>query len=214
MDGLTLATCGENGRVTLWDVSKWRAVTRFSKHGAAVGALAFSPDGKLIASSDRNGVVLVWEIVSGEVKAEFTGQEAWTDEIAFSPDGRILATLATIPRSLANRRGAKIVLRDTENWELLGELQGHKQAISALAFHPMQAIIVSASGAGKMHEIRCWDTKAMKELFGFHFSPTRHSRGDSLAFSPDGKTLAMGTNSSNILIWNWQDITEQSDRGR
>jgi WD40 repeat protein len=59
-DGSLLAAAGNDGTVTLWDVTNGRRL-RSLRHGGDVMAVAFSPDGALLASgnwSDDNQVYL------------------------------------------------------------------------------------------------------------------------------------------------------------
>jgi WD40 repeat protein len=58
-DGKTLATGGQDCRVTLWDTSTWRARQTLRLTDAINGA-AFSPDGRLLATGHFGGSAMVW----------------------------------------------------------------------------------------------------------------------------------------------------------
>src|SRR5262249_183757 len=157
-------------------------------------------DAKLVASEDDKGLVLVWDASSGETKAELSGNDGATHLLAFSPDGTTLATVATIEETSGRIGRNKIVLWDTVKWEIRGELQGHTFEIAAFAFHPREGVLISASEAGRVDEMRCWDLACLKELFGFHYSTVPHSHCHSLRFSPDGNILVCGTSWEDICI--------------
>jgi WD40 repeat protein len=61
-DGKTLASAGEDNRVTLRDPVKGKERKSLAGHEAAVTSLAFAPDGKTLASGSVDGTVLVWDL--------------------------------------------------------------------------------------------------------------------------------------------------------
>ncbi|GAA1298982.1 toll/interleukin-1 receptor domain-containing protein [Saccharothrix xinjiangensis] len=61
--------------------------------GGAVGALAFSPDGKSLVVGTADKAMTVWDVTTlRRVGEPVTGHEAPPTSIAFSPDGGLLAT--------------------------------------------------------------------------------------------------------------------------
>ena len=71
-DGKTLASGGQDARVTLWDLDtgKEQATLKGQKH--YITALAFSPDSKSLAWGDFNGAVQIFtrtpELPTAEMK--------------------------------------------------------------------------------------------------------------------------------------------------
>jgi WD40 repeat protein len=61
VDG-TLASCGADGTVRLWDVATHAQAATLTGHDRNVYTLAFSPDGKVLASGGLDGTVRVWEL--------------------------------------------------------------------------------------------------------------------------------------------------------
>src|SRR5512132_1599066 len=61
------------------------------RHGADVGGVAFSPDGRLLATACDDRSARVWEVTSGQERARVT-HDSYVWGVAFSPDGRLLAT--------------------------------------------------------------------------------------------------------------------------
>jgi WD40 repeat protein len=65
-------------------------------HTAAVGGVAFSPDGRLLATSSRDGTVRLWEVATGESHGPLlSGHTGAVTGVAFSPDGTMMATAST-----------------------------------------------------------------------------------------------------------------------
>ncbi len=60
-DGKTLASAGEDNRVTLRDPVTRKERKILAGHEAVVTSLTFSPDGKTIASGSADGTVLIWD---------------------------------------------------------------------------------------------------------------------------------------------------------
>jgi WD40 repeat protein len=63
-------------------------------HLAAVGSLAFSPNGKMLVSGGghTDGAMIFWDPATGEQRQTVrTGRES-VSALAFSPDGKILAS--------------------------------------------------------------------------------------------------------------------------
>lgn len=213
-DGTRIATAGEDGSVKLWDTATWNLVSTLRKHSKRAEAIAYSPNGKLLASEDDSGLVVVWDPASGNSKAEFSGQDGAGHRIAFSPDGSMLASTVTWTESLGYVPRGKIVLRNTAGWKNRGELRGHTFTVSSLTFHPNGSTLVSAGQGVRMDELWCWDMESLEARFVVRYSHVQYSDCDSLAFSPDGKTLVGGTSRESICIWDWDRVLQIADSGQ
>ena len=162
-------------------------------HTAEVHKVVFSPDGKILASaSGTNGVdnsVRLWDVASGQpVGQPLLGHQESVIALSFSPDGRYLAS--------TDRK--EIILWDVAALKPIGQpLKGHSGDVLSLAFSPDSKLLASgsfgevdANGRPSKGEIYLWDI-ATGERTGTalrgHDSPVY-----SLAFSPDGRTLASG----------------------
>jgi WD40 repeat protein/tRNA A-37 threonylcarbamoyl transferase component Bud32 len=129
------------------------------------------------------------------------------DALAFSPDGTLLAVgggafddVPLLPdlveRSLRGASGpGRLKIWEVNNFKLLRDLSGHTAHVEAVAFSADGKLLASAgrwSGAlGEGWGVKLWHVES-GELA--RTIPTQDNGGPrSVAFSPDGKLVAMGT---------------------
>src|SRR5579885_1606778 len=71
-------------------VARWGTIRL--RQGHAIGALAFSPDGKALASGAYDNDIYLWQADSGRERRHFIGHSGPIRALAFSPDGKMLAS--------------------------------------------------------------------------------------------------------------------------
>ena len=181
-DGRTLAGCGPDGTILLWDIST--GTLRHTLYGywrGSVDSIAFSPDGQTLASGSSGATVRLWDVATG------TLQQALEDprnpmhgvrSVAFSPDGRTLASGSS---------DATVRLWDVATGTLQQALErpgNLMHGVNSVAFSPDGRTLANPSDA----TVRLWDvaTGTLQQAL-----ESREGRlVNSVAFSPDGQTLA------------------------
>lgn len=113
--------------------------------------------------------------------------------VVLSPDGTTCAT--------GSQSGA-VRLWDRTSGRMRQILTGHKLPVYALAYSPDGKYFLSGGGIRTDHrhegELLLWDTNTWKLLYRF---PDLFSSIESIAFSPDGRSLAATLSGNTAKLW-------------
>ncbi len=191
-DGSLLAAGSDDGTVYLWDLDDPGATpATLAGHTSFVTAVAFSPDGSLLAAGGQDNTVRVWEVASGAARSVLDGHTGNISSIAFSPDGQ---TLASTGADHAVRLWDLGELAPTESERAF--LVGHTENVNDVVFSPDGSLIVSAAGGIEDNTVRLWDAASGQELRAIYPA----GPANALAFSPDGRRLAVG-GATYLSLW-------------
>jgi WD40 repeat protein len=203
-DGQRLASGSSDYTVKLWDVSG-QCLQTWTGYPAWILSVAWSPDGQMLAISSDNTVQLQ-EVNTGESIQTLQGHNSMIWSIAWSPDGRMLA-------SGGNDRTVR--LWAVETGLCLATLEGHQNWIYSVAWSPDGQMLASSSID---QTVRLWqishqpvsDEAVSDELPAQPMATgvnvlAGHKDGIwSVAWSPDGQTLATGSQDCTVKLWDCQ----------
>jgi hypothetical protein len=164
------------------------------------GELAISPELNFIAfwnPEDRKKAMKVdlWDLVSGNLIVILTGHEKNISAAAFSPNGRLLAT---------GDEGGTMRLWDVPAGTELFVMVVNKTRVNDLEFSPGGRFLASVTSD---NTIRLWNTTNGELLYALNFLEGQAEDSPvplNVAFSPNGRMLAAGTNGA-IAIWSTSD---------
>jgi RNA polymerase sigma factor (sigma-70 family) len=211
-DGKTLASGDLDGQVKLWDLATRREQATMRSAGQ-VYSIAFAPDGRTLAAGYRNGTIRLWNLPAGTVRDTLAGHTDTVFSLAFSRDGLELASAskdrtarlwnaATGQERLvlpaANPTCAVAFAPDGKTLAV-GSGRSLDQVWSAMTVVPPPA------GGTRLGRITLWDVASGQELAVL---PADVSGVYSLAFSPDGKLLAMGSSEAFVKLWRLDSPSE------
>ena len=199
-----LASGSYDCTVRLWDVNTGECLKILEEHTDWVWSVAFSPDGRLLASSSGDQTIKIWDISRGSSLRSLLGHSRQIRAVAFSADGQTLAS---------GSDDQCVRLWNQRTGECFRVLKGHTSWISSVAFSPDGCLLASGS---EDQSVRLWDSRTNTRVWGKIQSPPNsllclktlqgHSNGIwSVAFSPQGTTIASG--SQDGVVWFWDSRT-------
>lgn len=189
-DRRILATAGLDSLIKLWDLTTGQPIgAPLSGHRGNVSSVAFSPNGKILASSGWDKKVRLWDVSTGQLISPPLEAGIALMAVAFSPNGRMVAS-----------GGA---FSDVKVWEVASgrELYGVNagaERIASLAFSADSKFLASGTNDRAGRAVKFWDAETGNEAEAFR-TFLHKSAASALAFSPDGKTLAIGDEDQGIV---------------
>jgi WD40 repeat protein len=215
-DGKKIASGSAGGKnIYLWDAATGNELLRWEAHPHGIASVAFGPDGKSLASSGSDEVkpggggkvigggsmsnldnsIALWDTATGKALRYYNGNTTVATQVALSHQGKVIVALCP-------RVGA--LFWDADTGKKLRQLGGFGHD---LLLTPDGKTAVTADA----NELRFNDVET-----GAVQSPLRHkhrfttSNHLSVAFSPDGNTLATGGEEGRIVLW---DVPRRTARG-
>ena len=176
-DGKTLASASDDGTIRLIDCSAAYSGASPPEQPGIVTSISFSSDSEFLATSNDKNEGRLWSVLAGDSMAFPPNQ---SDQgvccMAFSPIGGTLAI---------GRSDGTVNLVDPITGKQRIDIACPQAVLRSLIFSPDGEMMAGCFSNG---EIKVWDTRIGKEL---HSMNTGHDYDHrSIAFSPDGKTLA------------------------
>jgi WD40 repeat protein len=166
-----------------------------------VNSVAISSDGTLVAAATQDGMVKLWDVSLGTVR--FTMKDprmssidsnkfqSPASSVAYSPDGRTVASGSRAGTVLFNAQSGQMI-RTYNN-----------TMTSALAFSPNGQVIAAVSAGIQMDPNHTGEVNFLDANSGAILLTIPGVKGGvtSIAFSPDGKTLASAGVNGEVILW-------------
>ncbi|MGF1936053.1 MAG: protein kinase domain-containing protein [Nostoc sp. ChiQUE02] len=193
-DGKTIASSGDDRKITLWNLATGKQISSLNAYSRQVNAVVISPDGKILVSGSDDNTIKIWNLATGKQIRTLTGHSDSVHALAISADSQTL---------VSGSDDNTIKIWDLATGEQIRTLVGHTFWVRSVAMS-QDAVILASGSFDKT--IKIWNlTKGY---------PIRTLEGNSqtvttVAISPDGKTLASasrdvydGLRLRTIKLWN------------
>lgn len=189
-DGKLLALGGYPG-LWLFDVRSGRETSASGEFRHPIDSLAFCSDGKLLAVGCQNGEIVLWDVPRAKEVGILEAHQKRVYSLAYSADGGLLASVGR------------------DNAIRLWDVKAKQQRVQIAVHVPFEAYFVAITRDGKrvasvstgeVGVVKVWDARDGGELATLR----QRERAFSIAFSPDGKRLAVRFK-TRVKVWKLVD---------
>lgn len=212
--GTRIVSGGSDNSVRVWNAATHQSIgDPLLGHHGAVSSVAFDPEGTRIISGAQDGSVRIWDAITAlPIPAD---QGAEVRSVAFrpavpaadSPDDGQIATGGT---------DSTVKLWHPVTGAPMGQLgyptEDLQDSINALAYRPDGKRLVTGSRLGYLE---IWDLEALPADGSVAAEPAVRARTkggariSSVAFSPDGMTIATGQWDGSVQLWDAETLAAQ-----
>lgn len=148
-DGMVLAASGgapsEYGQIQLWNVAGTKLIRAIQTTQDVVYGVSLSPDGSRVAVGCTDKLVRVFSVADGKEVMRCDNHIDWVFGTAFSLDGT---------RVVSASRDKAIKLIDVASGRLIDDVSKPREALSSLARHPKENMVVAGTVDGGLRLFR------------------------------------------------------------
>ena len=201
-DSKTIATVGEDKTIQLWNVHTGQHLKTLNGHKDEVNSVAFSPHGQILATGSSDNTIRLWNTNKGKCIKILKRQTQAPSTVQFSPDGEILTSTCG---------NDTIRFWDVNRGQLINKVQEYQDSISYSPDGKTLLVVANDDGGSWLLTSKDSDGKTHKEIipnmtldtiYAVHMlnivtgqrikSISSLNYVDCFAYSPDGKTIAIG----------------------
>ena len=225
-DGSRMATASHDRTVLIRDGRTGGVLSRLAGHSGALECLAFRPDGREIASGGWDRTVRVWDLATGRARLVLEGHQRSVSAIAYAPKGDVLATAgydgwvwfwdATTGAKLGMIRhagfvydldfspdGTRLAIAVGDGTARIIDVATRRQEFQFKApFLRVSAVCFSPDGrdlgVAAQESVTILDIQTEQPVLRLD---GLDSDIRSLAYSPDGRWLATGSDHRTVTLW-------------
>lgn len=185
-DGTRLLTADGSGVIRYWNIETGDLIHRMEGHGGLAKEVVFSPEERFAISVSDAGNMVIWDLANGSLVQRFNDHGGFVDAVDVFPNGQFAVT---------GSGDQTIRIWEIVNGAQLTAYNGHSDNVLAVLLDHENGRFFSSA-----NDIIEWDLET-GELVR-RFDPDAHDDViRDLALSPDGTTLASGSDDRTITLW-------------
>nr|WP_242040684.1 WD40 repeat domain-containing protein [Coleofasciculus sp. FACHB-1120] len=191
-DGQTLVSASDDKKVLVWNLKTGKLLQTINPQSTPTLSIALSPNGQMLATgggefmdqnTSKDTSIKLWDIKTGKLLGTLEGNTSPISSIAIAPDGQTLVSVADSIK-IWNLRTKQLLHTIPERGGTLTAISGDGQKLVAID--------------SMKHSVKLWNLRTgtlHKTLYEGFFDEQHLGRiyTSSIAFSPDGKTIAIGS---------------------
>jgi WD40 repeat protein len=202
-DGSRLVTAGDDATVRVWDASDGRELRVLDGRSSPAVAALYTPDGRDIIGATRDCSLVRWDAATGQRRAGVRSfPDRWTAEsLAISPQGTTLVLGARPPAGeplLGN-----FAIHDLSADGLAMTRKFQPGGFANCAAFSRDGRTLAVTGSGRNHAVLYDLAGERPETILGGANGTTYT----LAFAPDGRTIAVGDVDRALQLWDLETQT-------
>ncbi|MBD2001857.1 MULTISPECIES: WD40 repeat domain-containing protein [Cyanophyceae] len=188
-DGQTLVSASDDKKVLVWNLKTGKRLQTINPQSTPILSIALSPNGQILATGGGESVdqntskdtsIKLWDSKTGKLLGTLEGHTSPIGSIAIAPDGQTLVSVTD-----------SIKIWNLRTKQLLHTIPGGSGSIAISA--DGQKLLISSWD----YSMKLWNLRTgglLKTLVEASINDQTLGRvyPSSIAFSPDGKTIAIG----------------------
>jgi WD40 repeat protein/tRNA A-37 threonylcarbamoyl transferase component Bud32 len=183
-DCRTLATCGKDRTVCLWDVHTGHRHQVLQGHNDEINWVAYSPDGRTLATASDDKTVKVWDPTKEESRLTLCGHNDRVVAVLFSPDGCHVISCS---------RDGRVIVSDPATGRKQSSFQASNGNIESMAISP-NGTILATSG----QQVELWDISSRREVLRLE---GHRDVVNAVSFSHEGNAVATACRDGTVQLW-------------
>jgi WD40 repeat protein len=176
----------------MWCMETGRCIKKF-EHKSKVKSLTISPDSKYIMTGYDDSNIRIWSVLRGNVTCTLSGHRSSVTSVALSSDATFAVSTSYLVRERGELVGDSALIWSMGTGKVRRVLHDGQEAWTQMVLSPDDKFVVT--GYWHAHVVKIWSVAT-----GALVKSYENIACASLAYSSDGKILAMGDTNGNVYL--------------